>query len=240
MGIFRDGNAKPVKINIGGLTKECEIMLCNIVKIDAVSFRIDKRTTDARTDKLTLSEARQLISKVRKPLNSVILIKKTDYNEIDYIISVMSPDAVQLQEDNISPEIVRSLFEKHKNVEFIKTIYVKPDFPVQKIKKQIDSFLHYTDAITIDPGLVDPQNTLNLLVCAELAHYIKKQGKHVSMAGNLNPNNMAQAVQIVKPDMVDVLTGICKKHKETKEPLYGTMDYAKVVDLARVIEKINN
>lgn len=239
MGIFRDGNGRSIKLNICGLTKETDIMLCSIVKIDAVGFRIDRQMTEARTDKLTPRKAKHLISKVHQPLNSVVLIDKAGFGDIDHILNLLHPDAVQLQEEHVSPATVKLLSEKYKQTEFIQTVYFKPDFPVQKIKKQIDSFIDYIDAITIDINKVDTEAMLNWLVCAELTKYIKKKGKHAVMAGKFNAENIEKAIQIVKPDMVDVLEGACIRHKETKEPLYGMIDNAKVITLGRIIEKIN-
>lgn len=240
MGIFKDGNGRSVKLNICGLTKETDIMVCSIVNIDAVGFLVDKHITEVRTDKLTPSKAKQLISKVHKPLNSVAIINKVEYTDIDYILNLLHPDAVQLQDEHISPTIIKLLSEKYNQTEFIQTIYFKPDFPVQKIKKQIDSFIDYIDAITIDINSVDTEAILNWLVCAELTRYIKKKGKHAIMAGKFNSENIEKAIKVVKPDMVDVLDGACARHKETKEPLYGTIDNSKVVDLGRIIEKINS
>lgn len=240
MGLFRDGNGRSVKLNICGLTKETDIMICSIVKIDAVSFWIDKQKTEVPTDKLTPIKARQLISKVHQPLNSVVIINKVEFGEIDYILNLLHPNAVQLQEEQISPTTVKRLSEKYKQTEFIQTIYFKPDFPVQKIKKQIDSFIDYIDAITIDINRVDTEAMLNWLVCAELTKYVKKKGKYAVMAGKFNSENIEKAIQIVKPDMVDILDGACARHKETKEPLYGMIDNSKVVTLGRIIEKINS
>lgn len=240
MGLFRDGNGRSVKLNICGLTKETDIMICSIVKIDAVSFWIDKQKTEVPTDKLTPIKARQLISKVHQPLNSVVIINKVEFGEIDYILNLLHPNAVQLQEEHISPTTVKRLSEKYKQTEFIQTIYFKPDFPVQKIKKQIDSFIDYIDAITIDINRVDTEAMLNWLVCAELTKYVKKKGKYAVMAGKFNSENIEKAIQIVKPDMVDILDGACAQHKETKEPLYGMIDNSKVVTLGRIIEKINS
>ena len=240
MELFRDGNGRSVKLNICGLTKETDIMICSIVKIDAVSFWIDKQKAEEHTDKLTPSKASQLISKVHQPLNSVIIINKVEFEEIDYFLKLLHPNAVQLQEEHISPATVKRLSEKYKQTEFIQTIYFKPDFPVQKIKKQIDSFIDYIDAITIDINLVDTEAMLNWLICAELIKYVKKKGKHAVMAGKFNVENIEKAIQVVKPDMVDVLDGACAQHKETKEPLYGKIENSKVVALGRIMEKINS
>ena len=65
MGIFRNGNEKSVKLNICGLTKESNIMICSIVKIDAVSFAVNEKEREAKADKLSLNEVKQLISKVQ-------------------------------------------------------------------------------------------------------------------------------------------------------------------------------
>lgn len=240
MSIFRNGNDKAVKLNICGLTKETDIMVCTIVKIDAAGFWVENKTSAPKTDKLSLSEARQLIGKVHKPLNSVILIKKAEMGEIDHIIRLLQPDAIQLQEEYIPLETVKSLAEKYSHVEFIKTVYIRPDLPVQKIKKQIDSFSNYIDAINVDVSLAEMGETLNWLVCAELTRYIRKKGKYAIMAGRLDTENIEKAVQIVKPDMVDILTGAYAKNKETQEPIYGRMDRAKMVEFARIIEKMNN
>lgn len=190
MGIFRDGNGRSVKLNICGLTKETDIMICSIVKIDAVSFWIDKQKTKVHTDKLTPIKARQLISKVHQPLNFVVIINKVEFGEIDYILNLLHPNAVQLQEEQISPITVKRLSKKNKQTEFIQTIYFKPNFPVQKIKKQIDSFIDYIDAITIDINRVDTEAMLNWLACAELTKYVKKKGKYAVMAGKFNSENI--------------------------------------------------
>lgn len=240
MGIFRDGNGRTVKLNICGLTKETDIMICSIVKIDAVGFRVDKQISDVHTDKLTPSKAKLLISKVHKPLNSIAIINKVEFEEIDHILNLLNPDAVQLQDEHISPATVKLLSEKYTQTEFIQTIYFKPDFPVHKIKKQIDSFVNYIDAITIDINRVDTEAMLNWLICAELIKYIKKKGKYAVMSGKFNSENIEKAIQVVKPDMVDVLDGACVHHKETNKPLYGMIDNSKVVTLGRIVEKINS
>lgn len=240
MGIFRNGNEKSVKLNICGLTKESNIMICSIVKIDAVSFAVNEKEREAKADKLSLNEVKQLISKVHKPLSSIILTKKTDFTELDNLINILQPDAIQLLEENIPLDTVKRLFEKHQKTEFIQTVYLKPEHPVQKIKKQVDSFLHHIDAVSVDLSMVNIEKSMNWMICGEIIRYIKKQGKQGIMAGELNAEDIETAIKIAKPDMISIQARACAQHKETKEILHRTIDNSKLITVARLIANLND
>lgn len=231
MSLFKNRNSSKIKLKICGITRLTDILICRQLGIDAVGFLVKDTKPASLTDILLPEEAKILIARVPSPLVSVLLIKYTDYEKIEKLIDYVCPAAVQIQEDRISPEKVRRLRTQYKDIEIIRTIHVSERDRLEDIRQRISLYIDFVDAILLDSAEGGSGRVHDWKISAVIAREVKTEGKAVVLAGGLNVGNLQEAIETVRPDMVDIMSG-ARFEK-------GIIDSVKVEKLSEVVNRIN-
>jgi len=186
-----------LKVKICGITNEEDAVLAERCGADFIGFVIGVPVSTPR--KISLQRAVEISKKVKKPVVAVIMPKSIE--EVEKVVGTLRPWAVQLH-GNETEEFVRSL-RSRVNVKIIKT--------VQNYDAQVDRLNGFVDFMLVDDKSQDWSSARKMKERANIP---------LILAGGLTPENVAKAVQTVKPWAVDVASGV--------ESLPGKKDAEKI------------
>jgi phosphoribosylanthranilate isomerase len=185
---------------------------------------------------LTIEEAGDLFNNPLIP--AVALVFHMGEQRLEYLINKLRPFAIQFlsQED---PEVIKRLKLKFREVKFWQSIHLKStgeDFEYDKIKIGIQKYLN----VGIDLLLFDTVATVDGIqkfggtgqisdwkLVKQLFNDIDAQVP-VLLAGGINPENVAEALDTINPDGVDLCSGV--------ESVKGIKDPEKVRKLIRIVK----
>jgi phosphoribosylanthranilate isomerase len=194
---------KRTKIKICGNTNEEDVSKLSQMGIDALGF-IVIISARRRPFKITLKRASKIITQLSPFITTVVGVHRK-YNSLEEIIDILretNPDAVQLQFGGTSEEIEKLKLE-FPRLKIIKRFSLTGREELEEIKK----FLKIVNMILIDSRGVKealPQNKYWQL--AKMA--VKVSSKPVMLAGGLDSKNVDQAIKIVRPYAVDLISGV--------------------------------
>jgi phosphoribosylanthranilate isomerase len=202
-----------VRVKICGLTREEDLAVAVDAGADAVGFLVGVPSSPRN---LTLERAKTLLKKVPIFVDSVVV---TAPKSIEWLIEVsekLKPFAIQIhgKEQLDSSEI----HERITGTQLIKTIYVTD----ATLNKNIINDLRTFDAVLLDSFSRGQYGGTGKVHNWALSRQIKETVAPVSviLAGGLKPENVKEAVLMVKPYAVDVASGV--------EATPGVKDHEKV------------
>lgn len=205
-------NISDIKIKICGITNIEDARAASDLGADALGFifyRESKRYVDPETVKDIISELPPFITKVG-------VFVKSDLNEIQSIKEKTGIDIAQLHGDE-TPEFCCSIPFK-----VIKVIRVKDKSDIGQVAQYPDQDILFDTYSDKEYGGTGENFNWELLKDLSLSG-------NLILSGGLNPDNVLDAVKIVRPYAVDVSSGV------ESEP--GKKDYEKI---EKFIEAIKN
>ncbi len=176
-----------VRVKVCGIMREEDLMAAAICGADAVGLIVGFPTSPRN---LTIERARVLRRMAPPFLDIVLVIDGRDSDTLIKAVQEIEPDAVQAYGD-IDPNILKELGIKW----IIKPIQVRAD-----AKLDCEGF----DAILLDSS-TGRGLTPDWDVCKKLGERVRLP---IILAGGLNPENVQDAIRIVKPYGVDVSSGV--------------------------------
>ena len=193
-----------MKVKICGIKSENELKLALNAGADAVGFITEVPVETPR--KISLDIATNLISKVPVFVTSVMVIMPEDGAHTLEMIRAAKPSAVQVHNDLDISELRKI---KESGVKLIKTLKVSQGSEPASILKQVDALKGVADAVLLDTAVGGKTGgtgvTHNWNVSAEV---IRHSTLPVILAGGLIPENVGEAVKIVRPYAVDTASGV--------------------------------
>ncbi|MGN0460014.1 MAG: phosphoribosylanthranilate isomerase [Ruminococcus sp.] len=188
-----------MKIKVCGLTTKEEAEFLNENHIDLAGmvmfFPKSKRN-------ITPDTAREIISALDKNIKKVAVVVSPSYEEIE-IIESLDFDYVQIHGE-LSEELERKI-----NLPILKAFNIK-DMDLYERYKVSQKVVGYVfDAQEPGSGKVFDWSLVKTL---------PKDDKILILAGGLNPENVAKAIEYIHPDGVDVSSGVEYDHKPGKDP----------------------
>lgn len=222
-------------IKICGLARSDEVARCFQLGVDAVGVLVvPDDHTDRKNDQLTVDQAASLLKHAPDGLQTVILTKSRQAEEISRICRSVDPDWVQVQAEVPDEELIRLSTDVRSK--FIKKISVEPE----------RSFVELS-------GLVRRAQEAGLYEAVLLDTAVSKGGRggtgtihdwHLSaklvdeypdnrfiLAGGLTPCNVSDAVKTVHPWGVDVMSGVSLGS--------GLKDLPKVAEFVRAVRTLD-
>lgn len=191
-----------MKVKICGIKTAEELKSVILSGADAVGFI--SGITHKSEDAIQPEEVRNLSKLVPPFITPVLVTHLTSLGELFQIIITAQVFTVQLQGD-ISPENIRLLKQALPYAKFIKAIHVVDRSAIEKAKE----YENIVDAILLDSKTSDRLGGTGLThdwnISAEIVKTVKVP---VILAGGLNPDNVKEAINKVKPFGVDVNTGV--------------------------------
>ncbi|MEM5855480.1 MAG: phosphoribosylanthranilate isomerase [Candidatus Aenigmatarchaeota archaeon] len=191
-----------MKVKICGIKTAEELKSVILSGADAVGFI--SGITHKSEDAIQPEEVRNLSKLVPPLITPVLVTHLTSLGKLFQIIITAQVFTVQLQGD-ISPENIRLLKQALPYAKFIKAIHVVDRSAIEKAKE----YENVVDAILLDSKTSDRLGGIGLThdwnISAEIAKTVKVP---IILAGGLNPDNVKEAINKVKPFGVDVNTGV--------------------------------
>lgn len=207
-----------VKVVICGITNEKDANSIAKLGANALGFVITK---EAFSSKISVEDAKRIVSKLPPFISSIVATKSDDINNIVKICEIVKPNAVDIHSD-MDIKSLKLIREKLVGVKLIRTVFVVDEDAI-KIAKDINA---YVDAIHLD-NPIGASGVLDWNVCSSI---VRECSKPVILSGGLNPNNVREAILKVRPYAVDVISGV------EKEP--GKKDLDKVEKLLRTAKSV--
>lgn len=186
-------------IKVCGLTTKKEAEFLNENKVDLAGmvmfFPKSKRNITPKT-------AMEIISSLDKSIKKVAVVVSPSYEEIK-IIESLDFDYVQIHGE-LSEEL-----ESKINLPILKAFNIKDMdlYERYKVSKKVVGYVF--DAQEPGSGKVFDWSLVKTL---------PKDGKILILAGGLNPENVAKAIEYIHPDGVDVSSGVEYGDKNGKDP----------------------
>ncbi len=186
---------------------------------------------------LTVEQAKELFSS--PPVPAVALVFQMKEERLDYLIQSLKPFAVQFlsRED---PDLIKRLKATYSKVRFWQSVHLPregAEVDLEEIKRVAEDYIKAgTDVILFDTVAVLEGKTKfggtgltsDWGAVRELINGVKSQVP-VLLAGGINPENVAKAIELVEPDGIDLCSGV--------EAVPGKKDPEKVKALIRAVNE---
>ncbi|MCS7133056.1 MAG: phosphoribosylanthranilate isomerase [Aigarchaeota archaeon] len=176
-----------IRVKICGITRESDLIAAAEAGADAIGLVAGFPNSPRN---LPPERIRELMKIAPPFLDVVLVLNGEDERFAMKICEELRPDAVQLYGD-ASPEDIKAL-----GVRWV----IKPIKPGEKLDIGLKGF----DAILID-GSMGSGKAWNWVKCLEIK---EKATLPTIIAGGLNPDNVREVIEVVKPYGVDVSSGV--------------------------------
>ena len=192
------------KVKICGITNLEDALLSAKFGADALGFNFYEKSPRY----IAPEKAREIIKELPQEILKVGVFVNEDLKKIVRIAETAKLDALQLHGEE-TPEFVRQLKQK-TNLELIKAFRVSPDFAPEDVLK------YETDAILLDAYSPKEHGGTGETFDWEIAKKMQEVFPKMYLAGGLSNENIAYAVNWVKPYAVDACSGL-EKNKGQKD-----------------------
>lgn len=177
-------------VKICGITKLSEIENLNILKPDYIGFVFAESKR-----KVTKEQAKELINNLDKSIKTVGVFRNNTEEEILDILTVADIDVIQLHGSE-TIGFVEQLQKKTKK-DIWKAASIKSNEDMSKaLKYPVETIL--VDGSNPGSGEIFPWKYLNNI----------ETDKRIFLAGGINEDNVLEGISTVKPDGIDVSSGV--------------------------------
>jgi len=212
-----------VRVKVCGLMREIDVKACMESGVDALGFVVEYPVSVPWN--LTRERAKKLMSLVY-PFVSRVLVTSGDLSKIVELVEFLKPDVLQLHGEE-DPSLVRRIVERlrEEGVRVIKALSVdvsRQPAVEDLLSKAIELQDCGIDALVLDSKTSKMPAGTGVVLDWKMARTIReKLDIPMILAGGLNPENVKNAIQTVKPYGIDVLTGVevspgIKDHEKIK------------------------
>ncbi|MCP8313781.1 MAG: phosphoribosylanthranilate isomerase [archaeon] len=214
-----------VRVKICGITNEKDLKNSIVAGADALGFIIDVKSSPRS---ITIDRARELMEKVPIFVCKVAVTVFDDFDRIVKIKNRLKPEYIQIHGDfNFNDDyLLKTLRDLHT----IRAIALKSNLSLESISNEAKNF----DTILVDSYVEGKYGGTGMVndfkICREIREAISP--KPLILAGGLNPDNVEEAIRIVKPFAVDVSSGV--------ESSPGIKDYEKMLNFVANAKRVKN
>jgi len=197
-----------MKVKICGLTNQKDALMACGYGADFIGIVVSPESKR----KISLKEAKEIFENKYSYVQSVVVTTSTKFKDIQKIADSVKPNMIQLHGE-IKPEDIEKL---KFNGKFSKGIPVTKNVDYEDY---MERYVNLVDFFLLDSKVKGVMGgtgkTHDWDISAEI---VKKSKKPVFLAGGLNPENVKEAIEKVKPYGVDVASGVeIKKGKKDPE-----------------------
>lgn len=199
-------NGKPVRgeIKICGTTTEGDLRIALDTGADAIGI-ISPPKRGARHS-VSIEQAARLARAVPDEVMAVLIPRLVTSEQIIALAKTVRPDRLQLGETE-DFEVLQAVAGAGVVPAVAQVVHVADRSAIDRSRK----FAKYADVIHLDSVGEQPGGTgrtHDWQISREIADAVHALGKPVILAGGLNADNVREAIETVRPDGVDVESGI--------------------------------
>ena len=195
------------KVKICGITNEEDALKASILGADYLGFLVEISFSE---DKITRKKAKDIIRKLPLEVTPVLVTYLKKSKPIIEIAKEINPQIIQLHNE-ISLEEIGKIRKSLPRIKLTKSISVIDESSIQEAKK----YEKYVDFILLDTKSGKRKGGTGKTHNWDISRKIVKEVKNkVFLAGGLNPENIKQAIDEVKPYAVDTNSGVKLKPKK--------------------------
>ncbi|MCP8306621.1 MAG: phosphoribosylanthranilate isomerase [archaeon] len=186
-----------VRVKVCGITNERDLEDAVSAGADAVGFIVDVRSSPRS---LTIDRARELMKKAPIFVSRIVVTVLEDLDRLITIKNELKPEYIQIHGNRDYSR------EALNNARLIKAVALKSTRSMKAILDDLEDF----DAILIDSYMEGKHGGTGIINDFEMCKKVREAiyPKPLILAGGLNPDNVEEAVRIVKPFAVDVCSGV--------------------------------
>ena len=213
-----------VKVKICGITRNEDLVTAIEAGADAVGFVVNVHSSPRN---ITIENAEKLMKNTSVFVKNVVVNVPKRLSELVETYERLRPDVLQIHGHNLSDSVIR---EKLANTRLIRGIQVKSDYAVDEAVKAANTF----DAVLVDSFVLGKFGGTGKVHDWELSKRVKEKvhPKPLILAGGLNPENVQDAVHVVKPYAVDVSSGVeIKPGIKDSKKVFEFIENAKEVEV---------
>lgn len=196
--ILRQKYFQEMRVKICGITNEEDARWAVNLGADFLGFNFYRKSPR----KISVKLASEIIAKLPSWVEGVGVFVNAKINEALKIAAKTNLKIVQLHGDE-SPRYCAMVKSKNPELKIIKAIRVKDELSLEKL-----FFYKKVDFILLDTWVEDREGGTGQTFNWELARKVKEVGRPIFLSGGLNPENVVEAVEKVKPFGVDVASGV--------------------------------
>ena len=191
-----------MKCKICGTNTVRDLEIAVAAGADAVGFIVG--TTHKSEDSITPAEAREMIRLLPPFVSGVVVTHLTAPEDLVCLVEETACSVLQIQ-DMVPVETLTLLRERFPHLCLIKAVHVVDEFSVATAK----ALEPYADAILLDSRTADRLGGTGITHDWSIsAKIVSAVSKPVILAGGLKPENLFEAMSVVKPYAVDVHSGV--------------------------------
>ncbi|UCD73267.1 MAG: phosphoribosylanthranilate isomerase [Candidatus Bathyarchaeota archaeon] len=215
---------RTVRIKVCGITREENLKIAVSAGVEAIGFIVGVPSSPRN---LTVEEVKRLMHKIPIFIDRVAVLVLDDIDQSIEICETLHPSAIQVHGG--SPSLVARFHREMEGIPMIRAVDAKSGDATNNAQEAARLF----DAVLLDSlnekklggtGSVHDWN-----VSRDIAEMI--QPKPLILAGGLTPENVKEAVSIVKPYAVDVSSGI--------EASPGVKDPRKIIEFVERAKEVS-
>ncbi|MFF9626133.1 phosphoribosylanthranilate isomerase [Streptomyces griseosporeus] len=193
-------------IQVAGIIDQAEADMIVEEGADWLGFAL---RLPAKNEDLSEADAAAIIKAIQPRNKGVIITYLTDADEIRSFCADMGVDAIQLHGD-IAPAELRRLRTIAPDLFLLKSLVVKAD-NIDELTRTVDGAAEFVDMFitdTFNPATGAKGATGLVHDWGISAELVRISPRPLMLAGGLNPQNVAEAIEKVRPAAVDAHTGL--------------------------------
>lgn len=197
-----------VRVKICGIKNQRELTMAIQHGADAVGFITEVPVETPR--KISLETAAELIKQVPPLVETVLVVMPERAEEVYQMAERAKPDLIQLHKDT-SYQMLEELQPLREHTKLIQTLGI-PERGVchtTSLHEYIKLLTPYIDAILLDTLTTKGTGGTGIAHRWDISREIVEHTPlPVILAGGLNPENVREAIEAVKPFAVDTASGV--------------------------------
>lgn len=189
-------------IKVCGITSREDIAIALDAGVDALGFLVGLNYSSE--DELSADAAFELIRDVPPYVSTVLVTHRTELVDVLALCERTRPSTLQLH-GNFPIGLISNIRVAHPTVKIIKAVHVTGNESIAIARTAAAS----ADALLLDTLTSSRLGGTGIVHDWSISREIRQSVERpIILAGGLNPDNVAQAIDLVRPFAVDVNTGV--------------------------------
>ena len=189
-----------VRVKICGITSVKDLNIAIEAGADAIGMVVDVAQSPRN---ITITQAKEIIKATPLFIDTVVVTVPEDINYLVKLNQELKPRILQVHG---LENLYKKIRDKLPYVQLFGAVRVKPGLNIEEVIK----FTSYLDAILLDSYVPGKKGGSGVTHDWEISKRIKKAiaPTPLILAGGLTPQNIKKAINTVKPNGVDVSSGV--------------------------------